>query len=219
MGFLTKKEVIAKTGKDATFINRYAKRGHLIFSVNESGQSLLDDTFPLNSAFLEKWKKKDTDEVIVTNTSNVPKTAPNVKTIKQKPAETGSIKMDPQKVAAYDLAQQTKAIELEKVQLEVEQLKFKNAKLHGEIIPVELVTNIFSQHTKAVVTEYRNSLDKMITQIAGLHKLTNAEIANLKAIVNKEINQAGERSLMESLKNIENIQAGYSLRKGRGERI
>lgn len=109
-------------------------------------------------------------------------------------------------------------LENEKRQREIAILEVKKQKLHGIVIPTELVKIIFSQHFKAVTAEFQNAADNLLMEIAKRKDFNRNELAELRGQLTDIINIAINKSVDNSKKTIDNIIFEYSEKKEVGER-
>lgn len=115
------------------------------------------------------------------------------------------------------LETQLKRIEIEKKQQETNLLKLKEQKTLGILIPTELVKILFTQHSKSILTEFDNSIDRVLTKIAKVKKLSNAERSRFRGELKTELNTAVDRAINESKRKIKKMVIEYTEVRGRGE--
>jgi len=95
---------------------------------------------------------------------------------------------------------------------------FKKKKLHGEVIPTEVVKSIFAQHFKSISHNFKDTVDNFLADISAKHKFTNEDMASYKGKLIKSINKSIEEGVTESKKSIRSIVKEYSEKRGKGER-
>lgn len=115
------------------------------------------------------------------------------------------------------LETQLKLIEIEKKKRETRLLELKEQKTLGILIPTELVKLIFAQHTKSILTSFDNSIDRVLTKISKVKKLTSGERSKFRGELKSELNTAVDRSIRESKRNIKKMVQDYTEVRGRGE--
>ncbi len=116
------------------------------------------------------------------------------------------------------LESQLKRVEIKKKKQEINLLELKEQKTIGALIPTEMVKILFIQHSKSILTAFDNSIDKILTKISKVKKLTNAERSKLSGELKAELNTAVDRSIGESKSNIRKMIFEYTEVRGIGER-
>lgn len=122
-------------------------------------------------------------------------------------------------VGLSSLEKKKKSLDIEKIQEEIEILRVKKEKMHGIVIPTAMVSDLFSRHTKSLIVEFENSLDKILTQIGKKFKLTNQDISKYRGVIKEEINKAVEDAIEETKSGIHEIVDEFAEQRGRGERL
>lgn len=112
---------------------------------------------------------------------------------------------------------QIKQIELEKKTQETRLLKLKEQKTLGVLIPTEMVKILFTQHSKSILTAFDNAIDRILTKISKIKKLTNAERSKLRGELKSELNTSVDKSINESKRNIKQMVSEYTEVRERGE--
>lgn len=113
---------------------------------------------------------------------------------------------------------QIKQVELEKKTQETRLLKLKEQKTLGVLIPTEMVKILFTHHTKSILTEFDNSIDRILTKISKIKKLTNEERSKLRGELKKELNTAVDKTIDASKRKIKRMVFEYTEVRGVGER-
>lgn len=113
---------------------------------------------------------------------------------------------------------QLKQTELLKKQQETRLLELKEQKTLGVLIPTEMVKILFTQHSKSILTAFDNSIDRILTKISKVKKLTNKERSKFRGELKTELNTAVDKSIDESKRNIKRMVFEYTEVRGRGER-
>jgi hypothetical protein len=109
-------------------------------------------------------------------------------------------------------------VEIKKKEREIALLKLREEKLNAIVIPTELVKVIFMQHSRSIATEFKNTIDGIITKIAKKKDLNLNEVAELRGELLSSINMAMDKSVVESKKSIGNIVKEFIEKKEVGER-
>lgn len=113
---------------------------------------------------------------------------------------------------------QLKAIEIEKKKKETSLLELKKQKALGIVIPTDIVKILFTQHFKSILTEFDNSIDRILTKISKVKKLTNVERSKFRGELKVELNAAVDRSIIQSRRSIKKMIEEYTEVRGVGER-
>jgi len=218
MALYKRKEFAALCGISEKQLAVYIGRGKVI----RTGK-LIDDTILENKEFLKskigKLSETQNQQInpgveyereIISNNNEL-----KVISLKKQANETNSNNKD---ASFFELEKQKKAHDIEKIQEEIELLRLKKKKLHGIVIPTEMVKNIFSQHTKSILVEFSNSADKILTKIAKKKNMSNSEVSEVRKEIIHEINLAVDKSIEESKKNIKQIINEYTETRTPGER-
>lgn len=192
-------------------LGNYAKRKQVILSGD-----YVDLDIETNKIFLtkhstkkEKGKPKPTEEELTiadpeySQTKNLPSTSSN-----ESSEDMSLILLNKQKIY----------LENQKKEREIAILEVRKQKLHGIVIPTELVKIIFTQHFKAVTAEFQNAADNLLMEIAKRKDFNRNELAELRGQLTDIINIAINKSVDSSKKTVENIVTQYSEKKEVGER-
>lgn len=118
----------------------------------------------------------------------------------------------------YDKEEDLLELEIESQKLKNEQLRLKNEKLTGEMIPTELVRNLFIHHTKSIITEFKNGGELLIKILASKKDFTLEEQTELRAELKDIINKSTNKAVDETEGTLENIISEYQNKKDQGER-
>lgn len=205
MALYKRKEFAVKCGVPVANVNVYISRGKITLT-----DKLIDDALPENDYFYQNCiKNKSADQ-----------SEPD-----QKPDNsiriTDNSQKETKKVAKSELFQldnKLKQAELEKKEVDTRIARLKEDKLKGRVLPTELFKIVFSQHTKSILHEYSNSVDKILVRISKRKHLNNAETTEIRKELIEEINNAVDRSNVESKKMLKALIDEYSDRRGKGER-
>lgn len=117
------------------------------------------------------------------------------------------------------LETQKKKLDIQKTAEEVKILRIKEQKLRGELFPTELFKILIAQFSKGMVTEFENSMDKILLRIAHRAKLSNKEMSEMRGVVKKEINNAVSENITLTNKAIKDMVGEFIEKRGRGEKI
>lgn len=216
MAFHTKKQFCALCEIKTRELSVYVKRGKVILSGD-----LVDDTIEINQQFIYSRSKKSgskTPDPVVADPKNPGLTViHSVENKKQilKPTTPEDLE---KKLNWQQLDLEKKKLDIEKTTEEIEILKVKKDKLHGAVIPTEVVKMLFAQQFKSVTAAFHLGADNYLMELAKLKGLNREEVATLRGKLIEIINVAISDSVTESKKMIVNIISEYSERKEVGEK-
>ncbi|KKN59967.1 hypothetical protein LCGC14_0537170, partial [marine sediment metagenome] len=115
------------------------------------------------------------------------------------------------------LDKKIKKAELAKKQVDTRIALIKEEKMRGEVLPTEMVKILFAQHSKNIIAEFENSLDKVLTILAKEVGMNNKAISKYRGIIKKEINIAVDSTIDKTKEDIVNMIEEFSEKRSRGE--
>jgi hypothetical protein len=182
-----------------------------------------DDSIETNKLFLAKFRGNNREDKAEKPAIQVEEKKVKVLEIREpEPAEIDVPDVgQPVNLKYLDLEaleKEKKKVDIQKGREQIEILKVQKQKLHGTLIPTELVVQLMILHTESIKVAYSEALDNMIIRIGHKKKLTSAEEADIKKQVGPLLNKAIDNAIRASKKGINNIVDEYSEKKGRGER-
>ena len=181
----------------------YVKRGKAI----QTGE-LFDDTIPENAHFITHWSEK-----LGGQAADEKATASNGKKGKE-PKSTGPAPLS----IMHELDKKKKELESQKLQQEVLKLEMDLAKKAGQVIPTELVKSLFAQTFKGFTVAFKHAVDNILIEISKRKKFSNEEMAEYRGRLVQKINEAVDKGVVDSQKNITNVVNEYTERRKQGER-
>jgi len=149
---------------------------------------LFDEEHPVNAKFISKREE------------GLPKVATD-KVLKDK------FKLEEEKLAA----------DVDRIKSVTELNNLKLAKLHGEVVPYDLVIPIFIMFTKSIMTAFMNEDEDRLLEISHKAGLTKDEVAKLRKRSSDIVNAAVESGVKEGKKQARKIVQEFSETRGRGE--
>ena len=178
----------------------YKKRKQVIVT-----DGMIDDQDPVNLAFLLKFSSRIESPV----ESPVVAIVSNKKSSNKKSSEYD--------VSYHELEKQKKALDIEKIQQEIELLAKRNMKMDGESVPTDIVKSLFSLYGKNMTTGFHNSVENWLTKIAKMVNLSDADLAEMRVELRKGANEAVEKAQMETKRSLSEVIKEYSLKREVGE--
>lgn len=207
MALYTRKQFYELCGIGKSHLNVYISRSKVILD-----GELIDDNNPTNKLFLAKCleKKQANVESKPQPKVNIPQVENSGDQIIQKSIPDKNIN---------ELERALKEAELKKKEVDIQLALLKEEKLRGVVIPTDIVKVVFSQHFKSITSAFHQAADNLIVNIAKKKDLDREEVAQIRGELIEITNLAINDSVDNSIKNIKNIVAEYSEKKGVGERI
>lgn len=209
-------EFAEKCGISRAQLSVYKNRNKIIVD-----GGFVDDSKPINAEFmrkcLEKLKDKLTKEVTMVQNLDTP-VQNQTQSTESKEKKQVKVDVDAPAESIYELDRIKKGLDIQKTAEEIEILKVKKDKLHGVVIPTELVKIVFTQHSKSIGSSFHNASETFLTMIGKKKGLNINEMAELRGELIEIINTAVAESIIESKKQIKNIVDEYSEKRGVGER-
>lgn len=122
------------------------------------------------------------------------------------------------KSASVEFDRKKKRLEVEKAHEDLKIARIKRQKLEGEVIPHELVTQVFKSHFKSITQSFHNASEQMAIDVVKRLNGKRSDISWAKGVMVSSVNDAVRKSKAMSAKEISNIVEEYSNSKTRGER-
>jgi hypothetical protein len=214
---LYKREDFCKLiGLQSRELSTYIKRGKVFLS-----GELIDDAITQNAEFMQKRaeillkKNGGTAPPVTTEVHN--QVSPNYQNIKHHQF----------KEVPPPAGDKTPIVELERTKLilgniktteEIEKIRLHNAKAAGESIPIDVVKVVVAQLAKGFITSFQNSSENFLIEISKKVGMDRVMLADSKGLLFKNINEAINKAVDESKKQITDIVKEYAIKKEQGER-
>ena len=100
--------------------------------------------------------------------------------------------------------------------IEIERVK--KDKLHGLVVPTQLVSVVFTQHSKNIASEFKNGADDWIIRIEKKLDLSRDDVAKIRGELVDVINKSVKKSVDTSKRQIYSIVRQYKEVRSKGER-
>jgi len=229
MAFYTRKEFAQLAGlKNDRAINVYVQRGKILLS-----GKLIDDTIEQNKLWLDEQQYKNSDRLELKREQVIAQpTVKKTKSKSKKVQENNTTELPPPPIrnseeltpiqkrtlSKADIDIKIKKASLEKTMEEIAILKVKKMKMHGELIPTDIVKSLIRELTEGVKIAYLDAMENYTVVISKQKKLTEVEKSNIKKEFTTIINKAVERQSYVANKGLKSIVEEYSQTKGVGER-
>lgn len=180
--------------------------------VVESG--LIDEDHVVNNAFKIRWQ----DKRGIKNAPVVPQPQHKRAPVDQEGKPAMDDIPDEPGGNLRSLELQQKKLDVFKRAEEIKNLKVRNEKLTGVVIPTEMVRILFAQHSKSITTTFVQGCDNLLSVLQQTKEFSQVEVAELRRQLKQIVNEAVNKAVDNSKKQIGNIVTEYSDRRGQGER-
>jgi hypothetical protein len=220
MALHTRAQFADACGVNTNYINTYIGRGKIILS-----GEFIDDTILQNQDFLKKMQEKKAKKTA----EPPPKTTPTpIEIVPEDPdfsllTDKRSNKATPSKQTRsnhsgkYDLEQRKLEIEIEKREQEVEKLKTYNAKQAGELVPIDLVTQLVKVHNQSILSTQETTIEHVLIMFSGDFKLTDAQTADIRGKLKRLLNEGLDKAIENTKRSIISIVEEFSSVRGVGD--
>jgi hypothetical protein len=218
MAKFKKREFYELCGVTKSYFYQYIKRGKIF----AGSDGLIDTELPMNAEFMATR---------VLNKKNVP--APPVVSVVEQPPTKAQTKIQLNEIARkekmedkfeeqathkFNLDRQIKEADLEAKEQTIELNRLKIAKMSGEVIPTQLVIDVFAQHFKGITVSMHQGCDNFLMTIAKVSGMKKADLARMRGELIEIVNEAVRDGVQDSKDSVKNIVGEYSNRRGVGER-
>lgn len=224
MAIYTKKEFAELCKQQTNYLSVQIGRKKVLLNAD----GLIDTTEPVNKAYLEKiygrmdFVPQDKPKAVKLSEITLP---PGLEYIPEQEEEDEESSMEAllanpnRKNLPYpELERIYKYLQGKKIERDIEKTQLDIEKKKGVVVPSELIKPIFLQHNQFIITEFKNTTDEIIRRIAKKKDLGVNEVAEIRGEMVACINEAVNKAIAASTKNIVNIITDYSDKRGVGER-
>ena len=204
MPYYSQSEFAKLIGKSNAYVSTYIRRGKIL----KSGD-VIDSTVQENIDIMKKLGVH-VDAINGATSKRLKKTPTVTKKPQKIEKETSKIVvLDPQPSensgGQYQLDLDKKEAELEFKQVQTRIKLIEEARLRGELIPVDLVSEMISKLSRSIITSYKDSMDKFLIEVNHRKKMSDKHSAELKGIMVDQINQAHDNAITEAIKELKNV--------------
>ena len=210
MALLTKKEFAHKCGMPTNQLSVAVGRDKKVI-LREDG--LIDDAEPTNALFFEMRQMKG---------KTIPKGLAPMPVFTREDRQMGpvtNVQINNSSPSEFlDLERQLKEKDLEKRKEEIIQLQLKNEKTSGSVVPLAVMQPLLMEYNRLLVNSYRYALDEFLTTIGKVAGLDNEQISWWRGEIVKTVNEASDKGITETIRQLQNIIIEYSNTRGAGER-
>ncbi len=224
MAIYTKKEFAELCKQGTNYLSVQIKRGKLILSADGK----IDTADSINKSYLEKiYGRMD----FVPDPKKEAVRLSSIKTEKPEPPSDEEGESDEEvaidsllnsenrsNLSYPELERIYKYLQGKKIEKDIEKNQLDIEKKKGVVVPSELIKPVFLQHNQFILTEFKNTADEIIRRIAKKKDLNVNEMAEIRGEMVQCINEAVNKAIAASTKNIVNIITDFSDKRGVGER-
>jgi hypothetical protein len=215
MALHSKKDFAALCGFSSRELSVYIKRGKVILSGD-----YVDDSQAINKEFLEKRQSKS-EPVPLEKTLRMIKPDPGIPEI---PDTGGDADDDEDSGLDDDGSESGYALNKKKLQKQIAKLEvdtrlqeLKEEKMRGELIPVDLVKNLFRSHTQAIVTSMKDGIEELLINFSAEARLRGDQVANLRGKMTGVLNNGVDKSVLITQKAMRSIVDQVKVKRDVGE--
>lgn len=189
-------------GKSPAHVSTYISRG----KINVSGD-FIDSDDPENFELMNKWRMQ----------SGLDPIEPSIQQEKETPAETpkssNSSDLNEEKPTRYEIS----ALNREKARAEIEykkekanETRLKNAKLRGELIPTNMVVDLFAMLGHQFQMQYEIGANELAMEMAHKMKISPEIRGEIGEKLVEIINKSHQKAVNEAKMTVKNIISSVS---------
>lgn len=216
MALLSRKEFAEACFIDHRSLAVYITRKKVVLSGDK-----IDTDVDDNKYFLEKrreYAKKKNPSAVVEAESDL-----NNRVIEQQKQEPQAQFEFPKEYDGtlsenFQLDSKMKRAAADTAEIQRDILHAKRMKMLGESIPTTLVKDLLLQHTKSIISAFKNAGETLIIKISKVKSLSLEETATLRADLIEITNVAAEEATQQSKNSVSQIVEDYSMSREVGER-
>jgi hypothetical protein len=214
----SKSEFAKLCGMRTSNLTNYVKRGKVILT----GSDKVDDSLEINKDFLSRHQSKQEvkqPEEPQEKRLRMIKPDHGIEDLPDTPDIEDEEADEPEaEDSAPGLYKKKLKVEIEKKEREIALLKLREEKLTGEIVPIDKVKDLFTQHSKAGAVVVKNTIDNILTRVAQMAGLNVNQIAEIRGAAIQEINSGINKTVEETRKRVNVLQMQHSEKREVGER-
>jgi hypothetical protein len=200
-------------------LSNYIKRGKVILS-----GEYVDDKVEQNITFLEKRiatmnQKVPDDSIESIKTAEVETDKPKIEKPRiQTPNITVPDERDDDNQSFNALTKREKKVNIQKKEEEIKLLRLKEEKIRGQVIPIDVIKNLFRAHTQSIVTAQKDGIEDLLINISSEARISGEQLARLRGKMVEILNTAVDKAILSTKKNLSSIVNEFTEKKEVGER-
>lgn len=225
MAFHSKKDFAGLCGLKTKELAVYIKRNKVVLSGD-----YIDDSIEVNRDFLLKYKnRKAMRKVPISNRpeekQDKPKSPPpNIQDPEYQPDDDFNItndegdegSADPSK-SMYTLNKKRLKVEIAKKTRETEILKLREQKIKGEIVPIDIIKNLFSLHTQSIISAQKDGIEELLINLSGEMRLSSEQLGRLRGKMVDILNNAVDKAIIITQRSMKVVVKEFTVKKDVGE--
>lgn len=202
MPLYTKKKFAQLCGKTPAHVSTNISRGKIIVSGDH-----IDSDIPENFELMNKWRVQSGLEEIKPITPETTKTSPKTP---ENPKKTENSSQTTNKSAVSRLNREKTIAEIEYKREKAHETRLKNAKLRGELIPTNMVVDLFAMLGHQFQMQYETGANEMVLEMAHKMKLSPEMRGEIGEKLVELINKSHKKAVEEAQNMVKSIIAGVS---------
>lgn len=210
MAFYTRTEFCKLFEIDHGYLSTYIGRKKIILS-----GEFIDDTVQANADWIRKRKEKLGKKVQLPSMETPKADLFTAETTKNTPNTSNNT---PPGQTNYDLDNEIKQLEAEKKRQDIENMRLKNEKLQGKLMPTDLVKVLFSEYTQSNTTSFMENVNVFLQKLFLKKDFSKEEQAQVRGDVKDMVNNSINAAVDATEKKLENILKEFQNKKDVGER-
>lgn len=209
MSIVSKQEFAEMAKMPSNMLAVYIKRGKVFVA----SDGLVNSKHEVNVNFLKKRLNKiGANEKLTENINH------------DSACGSGGVRMNIPGFGEIDVPEYAKSerllkhLQTQKLEKEVKLLELREAKIRGEVVPSDVIAQIFLQHNHSILTKTKEFMDELLRKIGKLYDATSADMSTFKGEMVAKLNNAMSEAATLTASSVENVIKDYSKSRGVGER-
>jgi hypothetical protein len=216
MPLYSKKDFAKNCGKSPAHVSMAITRGKIILSGD-----YIDTKIPENLELMNKWRVAEGMEPMVVEVPKKIEPAPNVADPIRPTTDSPNVSAPtPAKSELAALNKEKTRAEIDYKTEKARETRLKNAKLRGELIPTNMVIDLFAMLGHQFQTQYEIGASEMIMELAHKLKISSEIEGEIGEKLTELINNAHQKAVDDAkigIKNIISAVSGAEMDSGDGD--
>jgi hypothetical protein len=190
-------------------VSMWVKRGN----IDVGNDGLIDDSNHKNRDWAIKQYEANVGEAEDDGTEDVEESKPKSRPNHKPTTDSGGGDNE----AGYVLVKKKTLRQIEKLESDIRIANLKEEKIRGEVVPIDLIKNVFTAHSQSIITANKDGIEELIINFSKEVSLTGVQIARLRGKMIDILNNASDKAVEASKKNLKNLVEEFSIKKEVGE--
>jgi hypothetical protein len=186
----------------------------------------IDDSLEINSAFLQKRKNHVSNKP----TADQPQPEKKLRYIQpdrelptqpdiQDPVDDDGDDDDTggNYITSAALNKKKLKVDIAKKIRETSILKLREEKIKGEIVPIDVIKNLFSMHTQSIITAQKDGIEELLINLSVEARLTGDQLARLRGKMVEILNNGVDKAIIITQRNMKVLVNEFAIKKDVGE--